>query len=67
MASKQKTVVTFAIKMTLPKGGNAASAQQYIRAAIKSHGGGCAPDDPYFGIKEEDFTVAIQKRETTYG
>jgi hypothetical protein len=67
VARSQETLVTFAVKLKLPKHGNSHTAQLYIREAIQSHGGGKDPDDPYFSIQPEDFTVRLVKKETVYG
>jgi hypothetical protein len=55
------------VKINLPIGSNAQQAQQYIRDAIQSHAEGSSTDHPFFGIKEDWFTVALIKKETTYG
>lgn len=63
---KQQTTVTLSIRTTLPKGSNVAALLEYIRAAVASHGGGLDPEDPYFNSKNEQFTVNLVKKETTY-
>lgn len=67
VARSQEIVVTFAVKVKMPKGSNGAALQHYIREAIAGWGGGKDPDDPHFGIKEEDFTVRMVKKEVSYG
>lgn len=63
----RKITVTFAVRLHLPKGSNGSAAQQYIREAIQSHGGGLDTDNPFFYIKSDDFTVRLIKKETVYG
>lgn len=67
MSKRLETVVTFAVKLKLPPGSNASDAQQYIIEAMLSHGGGGRPEDPFFHLDKDSFTVALRKRETTYG
>lgn len=67
MTRKQETIVTFNVKLKVPTGSNTSEAQQYIRDALQSHGGDGRPEDPYFGLSADDFTVALVKKEVTYG
>lgn len=68
MARKTKTVVTFAVKMTVPTGSNAGELQQTIRAAINAHIRVVNHDtDELEKIDPESYTVALLKKETTYG
>lgn len=64
---KRTTVATYAVKMTMPVGSNAAQLQQYIRDAIRQWAKGGDPENPLFELKDEDFTVRLIKKETTYG
>lgn len=67
MGKKTETTAVFVVRLRLPTGSTAASAQLYIREAITSWGGGKAPDDPFFKIPPEDFTVALKEKVTRYG
>jgi hypothetical protein len=67
MSRKSKTVATFAVKISIPLGGNALQAQQYIRECLIERGQILEADHPFFGIKEDWFTVSLTKKETTYG
>jgi hypothetical protein len=57
MSRKSKTVVTFAVRLELPPGSNCHSIQAEIRQALIDCG----------VAKDETFTVALTKKETTYG
>ena len=39
----------FLLKVKVPEGASRAQTMRYVREALKSHGGGYPPDDPFFG------------------
>lgn len=63
---KQKTTVTFALTMVLPTGVNINQMQQYVRTAITHWSSAGAGPDNAFHLADEDFTVALKKKETIY-
>lgn len=67
MSAKSQTTATFAVTIKLPLGTNIQQAQQYIRDAIRSHAGGGSPEDGFFGIQDDWFSVSLVRKVTTYG
>lgn len=68
MSKQVKIEVVFNVRMQVPRGANLLQTQQFIRSAIQSYGGGLDPEDPFFDITADDFTVAYMKKieVTTY-
>jgi hypothetical protein len=67
VTKKIETILTFKVRLKIPTGCSVPEAQQYIRDALQSHGGGGRPEDPFFNLSKDDFTVSILKKETNYG
>lgn len=67
MSRSKGTVATYEVKIVVPKGSNCHDLQLYIRDAITSYKGGFAPNNPIFALHGDDFTVALRKKETSYG
>jgi hypothetical protein len=47
----------FRLAITLPDGVTEADAREYIHSAVKSMGGCHHPEDPFFGLDDEDVEV----------
>jgi hypothetical protein len=66
MSRSPRTVATFTVTMSIPKGSNVAEVAAYIRDALQSHGGGLEPSHPMFSIQPGAFTVNLKQKTTTY-
>lgn len=68
MSRRQQTTATFTVRIVLPVGVTCTQAQQYIEGAVVHWGGGGLNSAaPFSGIEPRHVTVALTKRETTYG
>ena len=57
MARRTETILTFKVKVKLPSGSNAHAMQLYLRELLEKHS----------DMEKEDFTVALLKKEVSYG
>lgn len=69
MARKNQTILTLSVRMTIPKGSNAAEALEIVRDGIKSRMRVTATTspNPTWSTVMDTVTVNLVKKEVSYG
>jgi len=66
MSRSPRTVATFTVTMSIPKGSNVAEISTYIREALQYYGGHLDPVHPMYSIEAAWFTVNLKQKTTNY-
>ena len=66
MSRSPRTVATFTVTMSIPKGSNVAEVSDYIREALQYYGSHLDPVHPMHSIETSWFTVILKQKTTNY-
>lgn len=63
MGKQTTEKVVYLLTVQLPPGVSATRFTKYIQEALRSHRGGCDPEDPIYAFKPEEDEIKVKLKE----